>query len=47
MIRNARTAVKYFVYGLLVGLLFAPKSGQENRKDLIGAVTSSVKDLTN
>lgn len=46
MIRNMRTAVKFFVYGLLVGLLFAPRSGDETRKELMAWVTSSVKGVT-
>jgi gas vesicle protein len=41
-----RTAVKFFVYGLLVGLLFAPRSGDETRKELMNWVTSSVKGVT-
>ena len=46
MIRNMRTAVKFFVYGLLVGLMFAPRSGDETRKELMNWVTSSVKGVT-
>jgi gas vesicle protein len=41
-----RTAVKFFVYGLLVGLMFAPRSGDETRKELMNWVTSSVKGIT-
>ena len=46
MIRNMRTAVKFFVYGLLVGLLFAPRSGEETRQELMNWVSSSVKGVT-
>lgn len=46
MIKNLRTAVKFFVYGLLAGLLFAPRSGDESRKELMNWVTSSVKGIT-
>jgi hypothetical protein len=46
MIRNMRTAVKFFVYGLLVGLLFAPRSGAETRKELMGWVNDSIKGVT-
>lgn len=46
MIRNIRTAVKFFVYGLLVGLLFAPRSGEETRKELMNWVNSSLKGVT-
>ncbi len=46
MIGRARTALKFFVYGLLIGLLFAPRSGEETRRELMGWITSSVKDIT-
>ena len=44
MIGHARTALKFFVYGLVLGLLFAPKKGEETRKDAIAWVTSTVQD---
>lgn len=47
MIRNARTAVKFFVYGLIAGLLFSPGSGEENRKKLIDWVSGSMNNVTN
>lgn len=34
MLRVTRTAIKYLVIGLLVGLLLAPRSGQETRRVL-------------
>lgn len=46
MIRNMRTAVKFFVYGLVAGLMFAPRSGAETRKELMSWFSSSVKDIT-
>lgn len=46
MIRNARTAVKFFVYGLIAGLLFSPGSGEENRKKLIDWISGSFDGLT-
>lgn len=46
MIRNMRTAVKFFVYGLLAGLLFAPRSGAETRKELMNWFGSSMKGIT-
>lgn len=46
MIRNAKTAVKFFVYGLIAGLMFAPGSGEENRKKMIDWVTGSIKSVT-
>ena len=35
MLRGLRTAIKYFTIGLLVGLLLAPRKGDETRKLLI------------
>lgn len=46
MIRNIRTAVKFFVYGMVAGLLFAPRSGDETRQELMNWVSSSVKGVT-
>lgn len=44
MLGNARTAMKFFVYGLILGLLFAPRSGAETRKELVGWVSDTVQD---
>lgn len=44
MLGNARTAMKFFVYGLVLGLLFAPRSGAETRKELMGWVSETVQD---
>lgn len=44
MLGNARTAMKFFVYGLILGLLFAPRSGEETRKDVMGWVSETVQD---
>lgn len=50
MLGKSRTAVKFFVYGLVLGLLFAPRSGEESRARLISWVTDTIsgaaKDLT-
>lgn len=46
MIKNMRTAVKFFVYGLVLGLLFAPRSGAETRKELMNWLSSAAKDIT-
>jgi hypothetical protein len=35
MFGRARTAVKFLVYGLVIGLIFAPRSGEESRKEII------------
>ena len=44
MIGRARTALKFFVYGLLVGLLFAPRSGEETRGRVMAWVNQMIKD---
>lgn len=44
MIDHVRTAVKFFVYGLVAGLLFAPRSGQETRKELLNWVGQTFKE---
>ena len=43
MIGRARTALKFFVYGMVVGLLFAPRTGEETRKHLTGFVEDLLK----
>lgn len=44
MIGRTRTAFKFFVYGLLVGLLFAPRSGEETRARVFAWLNQAVKD---
>ena len=44
MLKNVQTAVKFFVYGLVAGLMFAPRSGEETRKELLTWVSSTVKE---
>jgi gas vesicle protein len=44
MLRNARTAVKFFVYGVIAGLLFAPQSGAELRKQIFGMLGDTFND---
>lgn len=44
MIDHVRTAVKFFVYGLVAGLLFAPRSGEETRKELLTWVGQTFKE---
>ena len=44
MIGRARTALKFFVYGLVVGLLFAPRSGEETRARVLGWINQAMKD---
>jgi len=44
MLGNARTAMKFFVYGLILGLMFAPRSGAETRKEVLGWVSDTVQE---
>ncbi len=42
MLRTTRTATKWLVYGLIIGLLFAPASGKETRKELMNWASASL-----
>lgn len=44
MIGRARTALKFFVYGLVAGLLFAPRSGEETRARVLSWANQAIKD---
>lgn len=44
MLSHARTAVKFLTYGLVIGLLFAPRSGKETRSELISWVGNTIKE---
>ncbi len=45
MISRTRTAMKFFTYGLLIGLLFAPGSGKETRARLMTWVGDNFKGI--
>lgn len=44
MMGRARTATKYFFYGLLIGILFAPRAGEETRARVVGFVENLFKE---
>lgn len=44
MISRTRTAFKFLTYGLLIGILFAPRSGKETRDGAVGWVTKTAKE---
>ncbi len=44
MIGRARTGMKFSVYGLVLGLLFAPRSGEETRGRVLGWANQVIKD---
>jgi gas vesicle protein len=44
VLHTTRTAIKWLVYGLIIGLLFAPASGKETRKELMKWASASVGD---
>ncbi|MFL5761977.1 MAG: YtxH domain-containing protein [Thermomicrobiales bacterium] len=43
MVGRARTGMKFFVYGLLIGLLFAPRSGAETRAKILDWINQTVR----
>jgi gas vesicle protein len=45
MVGRARTALKFFVYGLIVGLLFAPRSGAETRQQALDWAGQTIKNV--
>jgi hypothetical protein len=45
MIDKARASMKFLVYGLLVGLAFAPYSGKETRSRVTGWFAANVRDV--
>lgn len=47
MISRTRTAFKFFVYGLLIGIFFAPRSGAETRAKVMAWVGQAAKDAMN
>jgi len=44
MISNLRTAMKFFAYGLAIGILFAPRSGKESRSMFFDWVNRMAKE---
>ena len=44
MLGNARTAVKFLVYGLVIGLFFAPRSGKETRQEVKHWLSEAIQD---
>jgi len=44
MVARTRTALKFLTYGLLIGLLFAPRSGKETRSAAISWVSKTAKE---
>lgn len=41
---RARTAMKFFFYGLAIGVLFAPRSGAETRSSAVDWVSRTVRE---
>jgi len=44
MLRGLRTAIQYFTLGLGLGLLLAPRKGDETRALLMGQIRSYLQD---
>ncbi len=45
MIGRTRVAFKFLTYGMLVGLLFAPRSGRDSRAAAVEWVKSTVRGM--
>jgi len=45
MFGRTRVATKYFTYGLIIGLLFAPGSGAQNRERLKSWIMEQVEQV--
>lgn len=45
MLSSTRTALKFFVYGLLAGLFFAPRPGAETRQQVLDWFGNVMTDL--
>lgn len=45
MLKRVRTALKFMTYGLVLGLLFAPRPGAETRQEVVRWARSSARDL--
>ena len=47
MLRGLRTAIQYFTIGLALGLLLAPRKGDETRALLLDQIRSYMQDAMN
>lgn len=45
MLGRLQTALKFLTYGIVVGILFAPNSGQETRRKVKEWFTSNFRDM--
>ena len=45
MLSRTRTALKFMTYGIVVGILFAPRSGADTRRELMHWATSTTREL--
>ena len=45
MLSRARTALKFMTYGLVIGILFAPRSGSDTRRDMMRWASATTRDL--
>ncbi len=45
MFSRTRVAAKYFTYGLIIGLLFAPGNGEQNRERLKNWITDMLDQI--
>lgn len=45
MIGRTRVGFKYFFWGMVIGILFAPRSGKETRSNVLGKVGGAFDSL--
>ncbi|HET9015300.1 MAG TPA: YtxH domain-containing protein [Thermomicrobiaceae bacterium] len=45
MLTRARTALKFMTYGLVIGILFAPRRGSDTRDGVLRWATSAARDM--
>ena len=42
---NLRISLKFFTFGLLAGLMFAPRPGKETRRQIIDQASTRVQEV--
>ena len=45
MLSRTRTGLKFLTYGILLGILFAPRSGAETRKSVMDWANSTIRGV--
>lgn len=45
MLTRLRTALKFLTWGIVIGIMFAPRSGAETRSELVRWTGTTARDL--